>query len=176
MVPLEALQTLLTFVTLISVPVGVVYHIMTLRNTKKNQELQLETRQAQLYMSIFQTSTQPEFMKASRRILLSEWNSAEDFFKDFNFFNKDVPDNELMISIYHIMSFYEGLSVLVREGLLDIRLVALTIAGNTKQVWEKFIPIIDGIRDGWYPRVFDGTEYLYYELIKYMDEHPELKT
>jgi hypothetical protein len=40
------LQTVLTYLTLISVPVGVFYHIMTLRNTRKNQQLILETRRA----------------------------------------------------------------------------------------------------------------------------------
>jgi hypothetical protein len=47
------LQTLLTYLTLISVPVGVFYHIMTLRNTRRNQELTLETRQAQMFMQIY---------------------------------------------------------------------------------------------------------------------------
>jgi hypothetical protein len=42
------IQTALTYLTLISVPVDVFYHIMTLRNTRRNQELQLETRHAQL--------------------------------------------------------------------------------------------------------------------------------
>jgi len=40
-----SLQTLLTYLTLISVPVGVFYHVMTLRNTQRNRKLQLETRQ-----------------------------------------------------------------------------------------------------------------------------------
>ena len=160
----------------ISITVGVIYHILTLRNTRKNQELQLETRQAQLFMNIHQITAQPEFVKASRQILLSEWNTVEDFFKDFDFYNKEAPDTEIMTSIYHLMSFYEGVGLLVREGLLDIRFVALTLAGTTKEVWERFLPIIDDIREEFYPRVFDGTEYLYNALMKYMEEHPELKT
>ena len=39
-------QTVLTYLTLISVPVGVAYHILTLRN-------QSRTRQAQLFMQLF---------------------------------------------------------------------------------------------------------------------------
>jgi len=45
------LQTVLTYLTLISVSVGVFYHIMTLRNTRKNQQLQLETRQINTYLT-----------------------------------------------------------------------------------------------------------------------------
>jgi hypothetical protein len=43
-------------------------------------------------------------------------------------------------------------------------------------VWEKFIPIIDDIRKNMGARSFDMTEYLYNELMKYMEEHPELAT
>jgi hypothetical protein len=46
MITLETLQRVLTFVTLISVPVGVFYIIMTLWNTRKNQELEIENRMA----------------------------------------------------------------------------------------------------------------------------------
>ena len=38
-----SLQTLLTYLTPISIPVGVIYHIMTLRNTRKNKQPQLKT-------------------------------------------------------------------------------------------------------------------------------------
>ncbi len=58
------LQTILTYLTLISVPVGVIYHIMTLRNTRKNQLLQLETRQTQLYMQVLNKVSSLEFQRA----------------------------------------------------------------------------------------------------------------
>jgi hypothetical protein len=47
------IQALLTYLTLISIPVGVTFHIMTLNNTRKNQQQQLETRQAQLFMQMY---------------------------------------------------------------------------------------------------------------------------
>jgi len=43
------LQTVLTYLTLISIPVGVIYHIMTLRNTRKTRELTLRARAPYLY-------------------------------------------------------------------------------------------------------------------------------
>ena len=58
------IQTVLTYLTLISVPVGVAYHIMTLNNTRKNQQMQLDTRQAQLYTTLWnQSFNNPEWMK-----------------------------------------------------------------------------------------------------------------
>jgi hypothetical protein len=127
-------------------------------------------------MNVYQATAQPEFMKAARTILLAEWETLEDFNKDYDFFNKDMPDNEIMTSIYHVISYYEGVGVLVREGLLDIRLVALTMGGITRMIWEKFIPFIDEFRDHTFSRALDGTEYLYNELMRYMEEHPELAT
>ena len=47
------LQTLLTYLTLISVPVGVFYHIMTLNNTSKNQRQTLDTRQTNILMNLY---------------------------------------------------------------------------------------------------------------------------
>jgi hypothetical protein len=59
------IQNVLTYLTLISVPVGVFYHIMTLNNTRKNQQLQLETRQTQLFMNLYETWRSPDFRKRS---------------------------------------------------------------------------------------------------------------
>jgi hypothetical protein len=51
-----SIQTMLTYLTLISVPVGVFYHIMTLRN-------QSRTRQVQLFMQIYNRWTDPIFQE-----------------------------------------------------------------------------------------------------------------
>ena len=76
-----------------------------------------------------------------------------------------------------LATFYEGLGVLVKEGYIDIRLVALLMTGRIRVFWEKFEPIIDELREFHnYPRWMSETEYLYNELMKYLDEHPELKT
>ena len=60
------LQTLLTYLTLISVPFGVFYHIMTLNNTRKNQQMQLETRQAQLFFNLYMEDISERASKALR--------------------------------------------------------------------------------------------------------------
>jgi len=41
--------------------------------------------------------------------------------------------------------------------------------------WEKFEPIIQDMRSSLTSRSMTETEYLYNELVKYLDEHPELK-
>jgi len=51
-------------------------------------------------------------------------------------------------------------------------------AGVTRTYWENVLEdTIDDLRVLWrYPRLLSETEYVCRELIKYMDEHPELKT
>jgi len=76
------------------------------------------------------------------------------------------------------IGFYEGLGVIVKEGYMSIRLVALMWAGMTRMFWENiFEDTVDGLRVHYgLPRMFSETEYVCRELIKYINEHPELKT
>jgi hypothetical protein len=73
--------------------------------------------------------------------------------------------------------FYEGLGVLVREGLIDIRIVALLICGMTRSYWERHIPVlVDGRKAMGFKRWLSEGEYLYNELLSYLEKHPELDT
>ena len=73
-------------------------------------------------------------------------------------------------------AYFEGLGVLVRENLLDIRVVALLMTGNVINYWSKLKPIIGDIREALnWPRAWIEAEYLYNELMKYLEEHPEHK-
>ncbi len=76
-----------------------------------------------------------------------------------------------------LVGFFEGLGVFVREGLVDIRLVALLMTGYTKVFFEKIAPYLEEVRVIYgMPRMLSETEYLYHRLMKYLEEHPEIKT
>jgi len=99
-----------------------------------------------------------------------EWSTAEDFFEDFG-------NLEGRKTIGTQGSWYEGLGVLVKENLLDIRVVSLLLTGLVIEFWDKFIPIIDEVREAiGEPRLFIEAEYLYNQLMKYTKEHPEIQT
>ena len=73
--------------------------------------------------------------------------------------------------------FFEGLGVLVRENLIDMRIIALTMSSDIVIYWEKMKPVVGDFRREWNSaRLVDQSEFLYNELMKYMGEHPELKT
>ena len=182
-----SLQTVLTYLTLISVPVGVFYHIMTLRNTMKNQELSrkaqeltAETRQAQLFIQICnQTLNNPAFMKGYNVIEESEW-------KDFDEYREFLgePGSENYNDIYLVGGILESIGVLVEEGLVDIRLVASLMARIVIVYYEKIGPMLDERSRLWKQArkqreqslLVWRAEYLYNELMKYIEEHPDLKT
>ena len=46
-------QMVLSTLQTAGILVGIAYYIMTIRNQQKNQDMQLETRQAQLFMQIY---------------------------------------------------------------------------------------------------------------------------
>ena len=83
------LQTLIMFIQAAGIIVAVIYHVMTLRNTRKNQQLQLETRQAQLIMQLWDT-----YIEKYRESYIV-WRDLEyEDFQDFwNKYGKDKnPD------------------------------------------------------------------------------------
>ena len=106
------LQTVLTYLTLISVPVGVFYHIMTLRNTQKTRELSLkaqeqalETRQAQLLMDLYEAYRNPTFKKQFDHVLFRmDFEDWEDFNRKLD--PLESPDERVIW--FSVISFLTG--------------------------------------------------------------------
>ena len=93
-------------------------------------------------------------------------------------FQKAREDENVRRSLSRVGMFYEGLGVLVKEGYVSIRLVALLMTGMTRRWWERIYKawIEDGREKGNFKRWMSEAEYLYNDLMKYLEEHPELKT
>jgi hypothetical protein len=73
------LQTMGILLTAITVSIAAIYYTMTLRYTRRNQDLQLETRQAQLFTQIALTQVKPEVLSDYFEILNWEWEDYADF-------------------------------------------------------------------------------------------------
>ena len=72
-----AFETVLSYIAMISIPVGVTYHIITLYNQTRTQKLQLETRQASLFTQIYNKFGEVEFARNHTEIM--KWS-----FKDYD--------------------------------------------------------------------------------------------
>jgi hypothetical protein len=166
--------------------VAIVYYITIMRNQQKTRELSLqaqeltlkaqeqalETRQAQLFMQQYNRWQELDWQGYAHLVIGKKLSGYEEFV--------EKRDNDPLFRkmIGELGGFYEGLGVIVKEGYLSIHLVALMWAGVTRAFWENIAePIIDDMREQTgFPRGWSETEYVCRELMKYTDEHPELKT
>ncbi|MCX6653762.1 MAG: hypothetical protein NTY03_01440 [Candidatus Bathyarchaeota archaeon] len=166
MVDLSLLQSISYITGAFGVSIAAIFYILNLRISQRNQQLTLETRQAQLFMSsMFERISSPEFRTADK--ILGEYKprTAEDMRKIFD-------DPEAYAAWDTVWWVYEGLGVLVHEGLVDIRLVARYIGGTYKSIWERWGPAIKAARLGWnHPRMGVESEYLYDRLIEFGEKN-----
>jgi hypothetical protein len=171
MVEQVTFQTIFQFLQTVGILVGVYYYIMTIRTNQRNQLIQIETRQAQLYMQFLNPILTGEKSKVWAK--LREWEFS-DYDEAMEKYWSKSEHREIWSSL---SGYFEGLGVYVREGLVPIRLVALTMTNMLTRFWDKFGPIIleYRVREN-VPRNLSEIEYLYITLMKYLDEHPELKT
>jgi hypothetical protein len=173
LVELATLQAVSYIIGSLGVFVAAVYYVSTLRNNQRTQQLQLETRQAQLFMQIYnQSHNDPTFIDAINRILEIGKIETYDKWQEVN------RDGENKKALSRVGMFYEGLGVLVKEGYVSIRLVALLMTGMTRNWWENIYKshVSDTRVQMGFPRFVSESEYLYNELMNYINEHPELRT
>ena len=90
---------------------------------------------------------------------------------------KYYEDPEFKRKMMILGLYWEGLGVLVRENLVPIHLIAKFITNMTRTFWEKQEQMTLEYRVRFnVPRGFGEVEYLYNELLKYLEEHPEFAT
>jgi len=149
------LQTLLTYLTLISVPVGVVYHILTLRNQGK-------TRRTQLFMDVYTKFLGTvETTQENQRFNRLKFDGYNDFIEKYSWESHPW----VRAKLYHTMMFYEGIGLLVKRGLIDVEMVDDFMSGVIMGFWGRYGPVLKGIaRDMDYPTYGEWTEYLYNQI------------
>jgi hypothetical protein len=153
-------QMVLSTLQTLSLGVGVIYYIMTLQNTRRNQQLTLETRQAQLLMQIYQ-----ELISEAN---LKTWHETMSWdFEDFDDFERKYSDSDCFAKRYSVMRMFDGVGLLLRDGLLDADRVYDLIDSAVLQQWRKWGPIVKETRTRYpWPDAEEGFEYLYDEMMK----------
>jgi hypothetical protein len=135
---------------------------MTLSYTRRNQELQLETRQLQLYTSILHAGGKDMAESFIDVIYNQEWEDFDDFMRKYG----PVSNPEAYLHCISLCNYLQELGVLRHAG------------GNVIRVWEKMEPIIKEFRiranD---PLHWISFENFYNEVKKIQEEQlRELKT
>ena len=160
------------FVAIFGVIAGFSYYVLTVRANQRNQQNQLETRQAQLFWNIYDKFETRENSELFMKVITRTFESVEEFHEKYGLENNPEAYYDMM----HYANLFEGLGVLVRDGFVNVRLVALMMSGGVKRYWELYYPVFMAFREEWgWPRSFIELEYLYNAVIEYGRKHPELQ-
>ena len=129
--------------------------------------MQLENRQAQLFMNIYSKLASNEAIDNEYIINRLEMKTIEDY-------SKIAEDPIKYRALQWFMTYYEGIGTLVRENHVSIELVAQMISGNIIWFWERYGEVFLDLRQNW-PRYMTELEYLYDRVNGYLDEaHPDV--
>jgi hypothetical protein len=171
------LSVIRDLVTIFGVIAGFSYYVLTMRNAQKTRELALkaqkhsaDTRQAQLFMQLYnQSVNDPAFLRDWMHFRTLEW-------KDFDEYKETLGQlgSEDFNALMKLGGFLEGVAVLVSEDLLSIRLVARLVKNVIIDYWEKIGPMHEEIKASQNIRGGFEIEHLYSRLMTYLEEHPEL--
>jgi len=132
-------QMVLSTLQTVGILVGIVYYITIMRNSQRNQQLQLETRQAQLYMQLFMRITSEEFAKKSIDLLRFEYDDIDEFMENL----LSGPDSSLHAKLFSMFWHIDGLGYMMSQELIDPEMV-YNFGGGFAQVWhwKKWEPVI----------------------------------
>lgn len=170
-------QMMLSTLQTVALLVGIIYYILTLRNTQKTRELTLqsqelsrkalehasETRQVQLFMDFYKLDTSQEFGNILMEMIwLWEWDDYDDSIKKYGPVSGSVDDYSKMISVF---LHFDGLGVQAKKGLLDFDDVCPLYNTRVIPLWEKYATLIyEARRRANSPQVYEHFEWLYDEL------------
>ncbi len=158
MVELSVIRDL---VAIFGVIAGFSYYVLTVRNSQRTQRQQLETRQAQLFMQLYQDLLSENNMRSLLDLMNMEWEDFDDFERKLGSDNN--PDSFVKrTSIWFRMN---GIGLLLRDGLIDSEKVFDLLGTWIIWLWMKWESIIKELRVRYHqPEIYTEFEYLADEM------------
>ena len=160
--------SLVNFAELVVLTVGVVIALQQLRDIKQTRETELETRQAQLFMQVWQQYNSVEYAMQRYEVYDMQWEDYDDFQRKY----LDVPAKEMRpyASYVSIARLFEGLWLLIQEKLIDEKLVYQMFMGDIVRYWEKFLPRLEDLNARGIVHGYEPVGSLYQEAKEYRDK------
>jgi len=165
-------QMVLSTLQTLSLGVGVIYYIMTLQNTRRNQQITLETRQAQLFSSIMDRMDSVEWWTHYPTIR----DAPQD--RTFDEWEEILQDPIIDGGMGSILAFLNHVGWLVKKGLIDMETVEENIRAQVVRVHEHMTPYLEEYeRRTGRPQTYTHLKYLY-EHVKdsYYQDTQAIKT
>jgi hypothetical protein len=170
-------QMVLSTLQTVGLLVGIAYYVMSLNYTRRNQELTLkaqqqshDTRRGQYILdSLLFASSKEALDHQVDHIFTAKWSSYDEWE------DKYWKDPEYQKAFYWLASSCNALGTLIQEGIIDVHILAVFNAEGFIYNWEKHRDLVYEHRKRWKAKRYGVMwEYLYDELLKYLEEHPEL--
>lgn len=116
----------------------------------------------ELFMGLFQTMASKDFIQDSEDLIhVWRWRDFKDFTEKFG----DIQNPPENAKLNRILGYFNDVGVLVTWGLINADLVYDLKRIQIIEVWEKFMPIIQGWRVKYsYPQIYVDCESLYNEM------------
>ncbi len=150
--------------------VGIIYYLIIMRNSQRNQELTLkaqeqaiETRQAQFFMQSYRETATVELQTLAFNIMDWEWTDFADFREKY------VEDRSKYGEFVSFMLHMNGLGILLKENYIDSELLyKMDQDGNAPLMWWfKFESVIREMREQMNnPSIMKYFEYYVKEMIR----------
>jgi hypothetical protein len=157
MVDLALLQSVSYIAGALGVCIAAVYYVINMRTT-------LQTRQAQLFMQIYDRMSQPELSAIINDIRYNmHWTDTEDFWRKFGA-ETNITEYSRVASVGN---YFKGIGVLLKKGLIDKMFIYDLLSSPLKLYWERLGPVIlerRRLTDN--PNLFAFVDYLYDEMKK----------
>jgi len=158
-----SIEQILYIVPILALTASILYYAIILRNANKTQQMQLETRQVQMFMIISNTRSSPEFQKLIYRVTyIDEWKDLQDYY------NRYGPEKNLDTYSEHLFVWhlYDTIGLLLKKEVIDLSFLDDLLKASLIVAWRKFEPVIKMNRQRVnQPNLWNQFEYLANEVM-----------
>ena len=120
---MQTLQSITVIIAAGGFVLALVYYVLILRNT-------IRTRQAQLFMELYGQFRARDFQEMVQDVRQFEYTDEVGFWKNYG----PETNPEAFVKFYSVMSFYEGVGVLIRRELINPVLVDDMMSGPILEI------------------------------------------
>jgi hypothetical protein len=114
-------------------------------------------------MGLYDSYIKDDFWKHLMYVNYMSWENLEEAYKKYNY----QANPEAMVSVNSVAAYFNGVGVLISQGLIDIELVDELLSSIIILQWEKLEPIIIDMRlKTNSPQLHTNFETLYKEIKK----------
>jgi len=158
------IQTVSIAIASTGVFLAAIYYVFQIRHQTRIRQTEIETRQANLLIQIYNYYYYKEdFLNTENEILFQwKWKDFDDFWKKYG--------PEANVKAFNkwdsVGTYFKGVGVLVKLELIDLNLVDELMGTSIRLHWEKSGPIVKEFRARMWPHAYEWFEYLYNELKK----------